>query len=369
MKKIVYIISIIILFASCGNKEKDQQGFVVNGKIINSIDKTIYLQELTSKGLKFIDSTTIKPDGTFEFKGNVSDKLFATISFPKGAAVIVLDTNSTISLSIDADAPEQYGVTGSPDSETLRKLLQINNKYMQIMRNMETKYAQYGNGDVPPVAIQNQIRNEYDSIVNVRKIELQNFVMSLDKSIISYFATNFLMPESDFEFLEKVDQKFYAQLSSSKYAQEHHAKLTELRKTAVGQSAPDIVLSDPFGKTVALSSLRGKYVLVDFWASWCKPCREESPNLVKMYNKYKTRGFDVFSVSLDDNREAWQKAINDDKLLWTHVSDLMKWNSSVVNLYKIEAIPFTVLLDKEGKIIAKNLRGEKLDAKLSELFK
>jgi peroxiredoxin len=149
----------------------------------------------------------------------------------------------------------------------------------------------------------------------------------------------------------------------------HHQRVETLRKTAEGQPAPDIVLNDPYGKTIALSSLRGKYVLVDFWASWCQPCRMESPNLVRMYNAYKSKGFDIFSVSLDDNREAWVKAINDDKLLWTHVSDLQKWNSSVVSQYNIEGIPFTVLLDKEGKIIAKNLRGKALEDQLKQLFK
>ncbi len=239
---------------------------------------------------------------------------------------------------------------------------------MQLVQAIEGKYAQYGD-NIPPVAVQEQIRGEYDSIMKARELEMQQTAMRLENSLVPYFATNYLMPQANFDFLKQVDAKYFAEFSNSKYAQELHKRIEVLGKTAIGSVAPDVVLQDPFGKTISLSSLRGKTVLVDFWASWCRPCREESPNLVKAYNKYKTRGFEIFSVSLDDNRDAWQKAINDDKLLWTHVSDLMKWNSSVVNLYNIESIPFTVLIDADGKIIAKNLRGKALDEKLAEILK
>lgn len=370
MKKLLILSLIFTTFSFCGSKnEKSKNSFSVSGKLSHNTEKIIYLNELTTKGLRLIDSSVVNSDGTFSLKGTVSEKTFCMVSFPKGATVIVLDTNSTINLSIDANEPESFGIYGSPETETLKKLLLINSKYMAVIKSLETKYSQYDNGKTPPAEIQIKIRIEYDSIMLKRKIEMQNFVLSLDKSVVAFFATNFLMPETDYDFLEKVDTKFYTNLNNSKYAKDHHARVEELRKTAIGQTAPDIIMPDPFGKTVSLSSLRGKYVLIDFWASWCKPCRQESGNLIHAYTKFKNQGFEIFSVSLDDNREAWQKAINDDKLLWAHVSDLQKWNSSIVNIYKIESIPFTVLIDKDGKIVAKNLRGEALESKLSEILK
>lgn len=142
----------------------------------------------------------------------------------------------------------------------------------------------------------------------------------------------------------------------------------KLKVTAIGQPAPEIALPNPDGVVVKLSSMKGKYVLVDFWAKWCGPCRQENPNVVKAFNKYKDKGFTVFGVSLDRNKEDWVKAINDDGLTWTHVSDLKFWQSEAAKTYSITAIPFSLLLDTNGIIIGKNLRGAALDAKLAEIF-
>ncbi len=136
----------------------------------------------------------------------------------------------------------------------------------------------------------------------------------------------------------------------------------------IGQQAPDISLPDPNGQIKTLSTLRGSYVLVDFWASWCGPCRFENPNVVRLFQQYKEKGFEVYSVSLDSDKQKWINAIETDGMEWNHVSDLQKWESSVVPLYNIDGIPMTFLLDKEGIIIAKNLRGTELNKKIETIF-
>lgn len=145
-------------------------------------------------------------------------------------------------------------------------------------------------------------------------------------------------------------------------------ELDEMRALSIGQPAPEIALPDPEGNLVKLSDLRGKYVLIDFWAGWCKPCRDENPNVVRLYNKYKDKGFEVFGVSLDRTREMWLKAIEEDGLKWTQVSDLKYFNSEAAAVYQINAIPATYMIDPDGNIVAKDLRGITLENKLAELF-
>ncbi len=359
-----------MLLTACSDNIQDevQSGFLLKGKLpVTYKNNVLSIQELTTNGLINIDTALVKPDGSFQFEGNIKEKLFCIVRLNNGDVLMVLDTNSRLELDVAPDSTLQYNLKGSKENDELKELYQMNGQFMQAVQQLESKYAQLGEG-VPPVSVQEQIRFEYDSLRRNHVLTMRAYIGNLQHSIVPYFATNFLIPEDDFEFLSQVDQQLYKEFSTSKYAVQLHQKVEDLKRTAVGAMAPDIVLNDPFGKNISLSALRGKVVLVDFWASWCKPCRDENPNVVKLYNKYKSKGFDVLGVSLDDNRSAWIDAINQDKLLWNHGSDLLKWNSSVVKQYSIDGIPFTVLVDKDGKIIGKSLRGKQLETKLFELF-
>lgn len=182
----------------------------------------------------------------------------------------------------------------------------------------------------------------------------------------------FMYTQDNLEFDDAFKKQLYencvASGSENEFVRRFIQSTQAEMSTAVGNTAPEITLLDTNGQVVSLSSFRGKVVLVDFWASWCKPCREENPNVVKMYQKYKDQGFEILGVSLDQADKPWKKAIVDDQILWTHVSDLKGWQSSAAKLYAVESIPATFLLDREGKIAAKGLRGEKLEQKVAELL-
>jgi thiol-disulfide isomerase/thioredoxin len=202
---------------------------------------------------------------------------------------------------------------------------------------------------------------------------IRGYIDTTTCTACALYATRLLDPSRNFDFLQRTRNAVAGTWSTSKYVAELDARLAPMTKW-IGEFAPDIRLPDVDGKMTPLSSLRGKYVLLDFWASWCAPCRGENPNVVRLYNKYKSRGFTVYSVSLDGGqtrtgRSEWLAAIKADRLTWdAHVSDLQGWQSPVAQLYEINGIPASFLLDKEGRIIAKDLRGQVLERKLAELF-
>lgn len=370
MRKILYLI-LIASFFSCNQTnntgENTTSGFRISGRITHAVG-IVQLNEFTSSGLLPLDSAVIKPDGQFLLEGKLPEKTFCVLRFPKGDIVLLSDTNSQIHLEIDADSIEAYKIEGGNENDQLRTIFLMNHKAEMAVRKLYTENILiYGEG-VPPNSVKEKYQNSFDSIVAQSRKDILGYADAIQHSIVPYFVTNFLMIEPDYTYFRKTDSLLYNQFSDSKYAQFLHNRVTDLSRTAIGAEAPDIVMNDPFGKQVALSSLRGKYVLLDFWASWCGPCKEEIPHVVSLYNKYKSRGFEVFSVSLDDNREAWEKAINQNKMLWTHASDLMKWNSPIVSQYNIEAIPYMLLLDKDGHILSSNIRGEELEQKLKEIF-
>ncbi|MFY7651118.1 MAG: peroxiredoxin family protein, partial [Chitinophagaceae bacterium] len=185
----------------------------------------------------------------------------------------------------------------------------------------------------------------------------------------AFYVYQLSSDETQDDALGKVYDNFSDEVKSGLYGTKIKAMLDLMRKAPLNKPAPAITLNDPNGKPVSLSSFKGKYVLIDFWASWCGPCRQENPNVVAAYNKYKAKNFTILGVSLDDNKEKWTTAISADKLSWTHISDLQGWKSKAAEDYGVQSIPANFLLDTEGKIIAKNLRGADLDKKLAELLK
>lgn len=265
-------------------------------------------------------------------------------------------------ISAKIELPELYGLTLDKNQSPL--YLFIDSERISVDLNPDSYYSK---SKVTGSNSQN-LFNEYKKL-NDESLKIDSFINANPKSIVSAYVLyrNFsyrLSPDEIDRNLGLLDPS----LQQTQYANELRKLSGVLRTVEPGKQAPDFTLNDPQGKPVKLSDHKGKYLLIDFWASWCGPCRRENPNLVKAWQKYKDKGFDVFGVSLDRKKENWVKAIKDDQLTWTQVSDLKFWNSEAAKLYGVRAIPSNILLSPDGTIIAKNLTGEALHVKLEELL-
>ncbi|NEM98823.1 TlpA disulfide reductase family protein [Pontibacter burrus] len=361
--------SAVVLLAGCQNNKSSSEngdGFTVQGKLSNATTGAdIYLFELENQQFVPRDTVAIGENGSFTFDGTVSEPSFYRVTLDqRDGVVLVLEKGAKIKLEADAkDLNGTSKIEGSEDSKLFQELNKLVNETQLKKMELQQQFVQASNEGRTEDA--KAIEAEFNSQQQV----IRNFLAKHPSSIVSAFGTLTLIdPTGDFAFADSMATLYNQHIPNSKYTKELRNRLNESRSTAVGQVAPEITLPTPDGGTASLSSLRGKYVLIDFWASWCGPCRKENPNVVRMYNIYKDKGFEIFGVSLDQNREKWLKAIADDKLTWPHVSDLKGWESAAAGLYNITAIPQTLLLDKEGRIIAKNLRGKDLENKLAEVL-
>ena len=362
----------------------------IKGEILNGNGKYIYLQTFQSDKNILVDSTIINKKGTFIFKVNVETKNFYSLSLSKNnqkeIVLLILDQSKENNLISFKSSIENfsttYSIDGNHESEVIKAYVTIINEF-QKTRAIET--AKYQNAKSE--SEKSVFKQSIDSVdLNFRKLR-DEFIIKHQLDLAVIITASSLNPQQDLKmyktirdgllksspgseyqlaFNEQVNQ-IEIQLNEQKKQQEEKEKLKNL--TNIGNVAPALNFNNPKGKLITLESLRGNYVLIDFWASWCRPCRMENPNVVKLYNKYKDQGFTVFSVSLDNSVEKWVNAIEKDGLTWpNHVSDLKQWRTEATKIYGFRGIPYTVLIDKEGKIIAKNLRGESLDTKLKEIF-
>jgi peroxiredoxin len=220
------------------------------------------------------------------------------------------------------------------------------------------------------VQLVNSIRGEFDFKKNQFELSLKDYLSNTKNSLAVLVTADYLDLEENLEFWQVIYKKYSDEFGSNSYFKNFEDKLIKIKSISVGSIAPDIILNDTSGVPISLASLRGKYVLLDFWAAWCRPCREENPNIVQNYNKYKSKGFEVYQVSLDRNKNDWVRGIIQDKLPWVNVSDLKYYQSEAAEIYDVDRIPSAFLLDPDGKIIAKNtdLRGSNLTKKLQEIF-
>ncbi|MCX6322438.1 MAG: TlpA disulfide reductase family protein [Bacteroidia bacterium] len=384
-KKLFLYLFAAILFAGCKNNTVHISGNLVNPVI----GEYIFLDELKSNELTTIDSIKIADGGTFDFKREIELPSFYLLKINENNFLTMLvEPGEKITLNAYYDSLNYpISIIGSKGTESMAEYNRTLRKIINKLTGLNNIYMQNVDSPQLPAVIESldSIAQTYLNEINLyTKSYIDENLTSLVSLVALYqqVAPNkyVLNPSRDLKYFVKVDSSMSILYPEYEPVTLLHKQVQELvagikGETVIapasgeGTEAPEISLPTPDGDTIKLSSTRGSVVLLDFWAAWCVPCRQESPNLVKAYNLYHKKGFQIYQVSLDKTKEAWMKGIQDDKLEnWIHVSDVQYWNSVVVPLYKIESIPYNFLLDKEGRIIATTLRGEQLQIKLAELF-
>ncbi|SHJ17602.1 TlpA disulfide reductase family protein [Flavobacterium terrae] len=370
MKKIILVVLAGILFSCNSNSYK------VSGEIKGISDGTkVFLEKRDSlKGIVTIDTVKIK-NGVFNFEGETNEPEIHNIRIDnlKGGFVIVLE-NGNIKAEINKDSISKAKITGTYNNDELQK---FNNQISKI----QTKIMDFQNKN-RALIVEAQQKNDTASLKKFQKefskfgdefkIVNESYVEKSPKSFLSALLIEGMFAEVEPK-IQKI-QKYYDALADdikqTKPGKRIKQKLSKFKSVEIGQKAPDFSGPTPDGKTISLKQSLGKVTIVDFWASWCEPCRKENPNVVALYNEFHSKGLNIIGVSLDreGGSAQWKEAIAKDKLAWNHISNLKFWEDPIAKQYNVQSIPSTFILDKNGIIVAKNISGAELKAKISELL-
>jgi peroxiredoxin len=371
LKKVVLLFVAALTILACSKVGENE--FIIEGEAKGVKNGTmVFLQKQDSTGIVQVDTVKVA-EGKFKFEGKTTEPFlhFIQVKDLKGGVPLVLETGE-IAVIVDKDTVGKSKVSGTYSNERLAEYAAENDKINKKMAafqkaNMEKYNTARTNNDTVTM---NALMKQNDGFRAEFKNLSQTHIDKYPKSYLSlYFLEQFVgQPDTDMVKFTKQFNSLDASLKNTKGAKKIQKKLDAIKATSIGGVAPDFSARNPEGKTVSLKASLGKVTIVDFWASWCKPCREENPNVVALYNEFHPKGLNIIGVSMDSDANAWKEAISKDGLTWTQVANLNPQTDVIAKKYNISNIPATYILDANGKIIAKDLRGAELRAKIASLL-